>query len=515
MKKPPFPSAIRSIVAACFVALWAVPASVGHAQLPALGDGAALSTGAERQIGERIAREIYADPDYLEDPVLDDYVRGIWTPLLGAARRLGELPAELDERFAWQILLVRDRAINAFALPGGYLGLNLGLIGAVASRDELASVLAHELSHVTQRHIARMLDRQNQQTPLLLGAMILGAIAASKNPDAANAVLVGGQALAAQQQLSFSRDMEREADRVGFGVMTAAGFSPPAFVSMFEKLQQASRLNDDGSYPYLRSHPLTTERIAEMRARDPDDPKPPPALTPAHAMAAARARVLASPGVDALRVWAREPERADFAQQPLAQQAGALYAAALAQQRLGAAAAARRTAQRLAERVAGGEAEARRQARLLQAQLALAAGDAAAAAALLTPANATPGEALPRPERLLHAEADTARGDAAGAIDLLQPWLSDHPRDARAWQLLAAAARAQGQGLRALRAEGEARVAVLDYAGALDRFRAGQTLAAQGLRTPAEQIEAAIIDSRARQVQAQLREQLANAKEKP
>jgi predicted Zn-dependent protease len=102
-----------------------------------------------------------------------------------------------------------------------------------------------------------------------------------------------------------------------------------------------------------------------------------------------------------------------------------------------------------------------------------------------------------------------------GAIDLLQPWLSDHPRDARAWQLLAVAARAQGQGLRALRAEGESRVAVLDYAGALDRFRAGQALAAQGLRTPAEQIEAAIIDSRTRQVQAQLREQLANAKDKP
>lgn len=93
------------------------------------------------------------------------------------------------------------------------------------------------------------MTQQNRQAPWMVGALILAALAASKSPEMANAVLTGGQALAAQNQLNFSRDMEREADRIGFGVMTQAGFEPSGFVTMFEKLQQASRLNDNGSFP--------------------------------------------------------------------------------------------------------------------------------------------------------------------------------------------------------------------------------------------------------------------------
>jgi predicted Zn-dependent protease len=168
-------------------------------------------------------------------------------------------------------VLMREREINAFALPGGYMGINLGLIAVVGSRDELATVMGHELSHITQRHIARMLDKQSRQTPWMLAGMILGAIAASRSGrgggDLGQAMMVGTQAYAMNSQLGFSRDMEREADRVGFGVMTQAGYAPQGAASMFEKLQYASRLNDNGSYPYLRSHPLTSERIADMQAR--------------------------------------------------------------------------------------------------------------------------------------------------------------------------------------------------------------------------------------------------------
>ncbi len=214
-----------------------------------------------------------------------------WLALLAAARARGELSPELDERFAWEVLLGRDRSVNAFALPGGYLGVHLGLIGVVVSRDELASVLAHELSHVTQRHIARLMAQQSRQTPLMIGAMILGALAASKSPDAAQALAIGGQALVVQNQLNFSRDMEREADRVGYSLMAPAGFAPQGFVGMFDKLQQANRLNDNGSWPYLRSHPLTTQRIADMQSRLPPGAStlaPAPALE--HAMVSARAR---------------------------------------------------------------------------------------------------------------------------------------------------------------------------------------------------------------------------------
>ncbi len=93
-----------------------------QAQLPTLGDGSDMTLGAERKLGERIAREIYRDPDYIDDPLLAEYVQGVWEPLLAAARKRGELNPDIDERFAWEIMLVRDRTVNAFALPGGYLG---------------------------------------------------------------------------------------------------------------------------------------------------------------------------------------------------------------------------------------------------------------------------------------------------------------------------------------------------------------------------------------------------------
>ena len=188
-----------------------------RAQIPTLGDTSDMNASTERKLGERIARELYRDPDYIDDPILDEYVRGIWNRLLAAARTRGELTAELDERFAWQVLLGKDRSINAFALPGGWLGLHLGLVSVTATRDELASVLAHELSHVTQRHVSRLMTQEKRQAPWVIGAMILGALAASKNPEAANALVTGGQALAMQNQLNFSRDMEREADRIGYG----------------------------------------------------------------------------------------------------------------------------------------------------------------------------------------------------------------------------------------------------------------------------------------------------------
>ena len=191
----------------CTLGLLACLAVPAHAQLPTLGDGSDMAAGAERRLGDRIARELYRDPDYIDDPVLVEYVQQIWERLVVAAKARGEMSPELQERFAWEILLGRDRSVNAFALPGGYMGVHLGLIGVVTSEDELASVLAHEMSHVTQRHISRLMTQQSRQTPLLLASMVLGALAASKSPDAANALILGGQAVAAQHQLNFSRDM--------------------------------------------------------------------------------------------------------------------------------------------------------------------------------------------------------------------------------------------------------------------------------------------------------------------
>jgi predicted Zn-dependent protease len=495
---------IHQALAAALIAAFAVTMPV-HAQLPTLGDGSEMSAGAERKLGERIARELYRDPDYIDDPVLVEYVQGIWQPLLAAARQRGELSVELDQRFAWEIFLGKDRSINAFALPGGYLGLHLGLVGAVANRDELASVLAHELSHVTQRHISRLMTQQNRQTPWVIGAMILGAIAASKNPDAANAVMAGGQALAMQNQLNFSRDMEREADRIGYGVMTQAGFEPLGFVTMFDKLQQASRLNDNGSFPYLRSHPMTTERMADMQARQQlagrNVPPAPPSLE--HVLVTARARVLSQGSVDALRARVAEAQPAVLLPQSPARQAAALYAAALASLKQRDAGQAERFALALRPLVQG-EAAAARLARLLLAEIALTSADAARAATLVSASD--PG----RPDVLLAAHAAVRSSRAGDAAQRLQTWVTLHPRDATAWQLLAQAYGAQGQGVRAIRAEAEAQVAWLDYAAAMDRFKAAQELVRRMSREGtlgSDHIEASIIDTRARQVESLLREQ--------
>lgn len=330
MNKAPSPRSVVALLLGSLVLLYP-PA---FAQLPTLGDSSDMNVSAERKLGESVARELYRDPDYIDDPLLSEYVQGIWERLLAAARKRGELTPELEERFAWEVLLGKDRSINAFAVPGGWLGLHLGLISVTTSQDELASVLAHELSHVTQRHISRMMTQESRQAPLLVAAMILGVLAASKSPDAANAMIAGGQAVAAQGQLNFSRDMEREADRVGYGVLTQAGFDPQGFVTMFEKLQQASRLNDNGNYPYLRTHPMNTERIAEMQARQPlGRAVMAPAATFEHSMMVARARVFSYPGVDGLRAFVTEAQGID-ANATATKQAAVFYSAALASSRL-------------------------------------------------------------------------------------------------------------------------------------------------------------------------------------
>ncbi|WP_291011237.1 M48 family metalloprotease [Hydrogenophaga sp.] len=488
------------------------PVGAGVSGLPSLGDGAGMTVAEERRLGDRIARDIYRDPDYLDDPVLVDYLQSVWQPLLAAARTRGDVAPELSERLAWELMISRDKRVNAFALPGGYLGVNLGLLAVTERPEELASVLAHELSHVSQRHIARMIATQDRLAPWMLGAMILGALAARSNVDVANAAIAGSQAVAAQSQLNFSRDMEREADRVGFGMLTGAGFDGRGFVSMFDKLQQAGRLNDDGSFPYLRSHPLTGERIADMRARLPLVGAAPVhgplrqgaaggagqlgPSTQLHVLMAARARVLAENSPDRWRDWQQNGSSA-------AASPGDRYAAAYASLRLGQRAQALALAQRLRGEV---ELSQRTAVDQLQLEILLSPGAPLTAAELTLRAQlgdkAWAGGS--RAGMLLGAQAALASDQPQRASARLLDWVVQHPRDALAWQTLARAQQVQGQTLRAVRAEAESRVAQRDYAGALDRFKAAQALPA--VLRAADPIELAIVDSRRREVEVLLRE---------
>ena len=515
----------KPLLALLAISLWItpvlsqLPTSAATGSLPALGDGADITLSAERKLGDRIARELFRDPDYLEDPVLDEYLQNIWQPLVKGAQARGELSPELQERFAWRILIGRDRSVNAFALPGGYLGIHLGLISVVTTRDELASVMAHELSHVTQRHISRSMGDQARMTPWLIGAMILGMLAASKSAQGAQAMIVGGQAMAAQSQLNFSRDMEREADRIGYGVMSEAGFDTLGFVTMFGKLQQAAGLNDSGSFPYLRSHPLSSERMADMQSRQQlQTPRPADLESDLiQAMMSSRARVLAQPGVDALRAWANEAADTHIDKQVLTKRMGVLYGAALSWMQLRDMKQARALIPRMQE-AGSGHATAVRLIRLFESELAFKEDDMRAALRAL---NATANQAnrqWPRPELIALAQA-SARLHAtsssvetaqllANSIAALQALVLQTPQDAQAWQVLATALAAQGRPLASLRAEGEVQIARMDFGAAVDRFKAAQDASRRGPAQMGDHIEASIVDARLRFAQSIFREQM-------
>ena len=515
--------------------LWAQPSARGEnggdVRLPSLGESAGddFSVGTERRLGEQIMAEIRRDPAYLDDALLLDHIQSMWLPLVAAARARGNISADLDSAFTWEAFLVRDRSINAFALPGGYVGVHLGLIAVTATRDELASVLAHELSHVTQRHIARSIASSSRQSLVGLAALLLGVLAASRsgNADATQAVIVGSQAAVAQGQLNFSRDMEREADRIGFGVHQSAGFAPQGMAAMFERLENAYRLTDSGAFPYLRSHPLTVDRIGEARARVEATPAgaahTPLRPTLDHQLMQARARVLMDPTVQALRRW----QAVDAGALSGGERLTALYGSALASLELREPARAQAALDAAAPLTpkGGDNAHAAFALGSLQAQVWQASGQAPRALAWLEaqrlPATGTAGPAA-RPLMLLRAQAavDVARAGGAGSgtaalrnsTEALQTWVAEHKIDATAWSLLAQGADLLGLKLRSMRADGEAAAARGDLVGAIDRLRAAQRQARSGGGSAPDFIEVSIIDARLRDLTAQRRTQLAEAR---
>jgi predicted Zn-dependent protease len=294
------------------------------ARLPTLGDTARedLSPVVERKLGEAIMREIRRDRDYLDDDAIAEYLNNFGGGLVDAAPGArGETNADFN------FFALRDGSINAFALPGGFIGVHSGLLLAAQTESELASVLSHEIGHVSQRHIARMLGQQRQDALLPIAALILAALAARASPDAAMGVMMGGQGLAVQRQLNFSRDAEREADRVGFQIMSAGGYDTSGMVGFFKRLQSASKVY--GEIPaFLSSHPLTSERIVDIQARIKETPyRQRPDPIEFH-IAKARARVLQDLSTTGRRDT-RTALQAQLAQQHRQQQAAAQYGLSL------------------------------------------------------------------------------------------------------------------------------------------------------------------------------------------
>lgn len=230
--------------------------------LPSLGETAQadFSPQMERKVGEEAMNDIRLhEPAYVDDQEINGYL----------TRLVGKLAMNLDKgsQQSFEVFALRDAMLNAFAMPGGFIGVHTGLMLAAQSESELASVLAHEVSHVTQHHLARQIGAQQQSHMASLLALAVGVLAARSRPDLAMGAMVGGQAAMVQNQLSYSRDFEREADRIGLQLLERSGFDIRGMGDFFVRLDKFGRIYENGAPGYLRTHPLTTERIADMENR--------------------------------------------------------------------------------------------------------------------------------------------------------------------------------------------------------------------------------------------------------
>jgi len=265
------PGLARRLIVVLLACALAAPGGLAPARaqapnlnLPALGDVSDddLSPANERRLGEAIMRQVRRDPAFLSDADTFDYLNALGFRLVAAS------PAR---HIDFEFFAVRDPMLNAFALPGGFIGVHSGLVLGAVDESELASVLAHEIGHVEQRHVARMLAKQREGSFIAIGALLLALLAArsssSSSGDVTQAAIMAGQAAAVQQQLNFSREAEREADRVGFQILLGAGFDPAGMSSFFTRLQQGTRVYESAAPEYLRTHPLTVERLSDIQNR--------------------------------------------------------------------------------------------------------------------------------------------------------------------------------------------------------------------------------------------------------
>ncbi len=253
----------RRAVATCLLPFVCLTAPGVHAQpagLPELGDSAAvdLSPRVERRLGEAIMADGRRDPTYIADPMIRQYMTDM-------GREMAQHTAGAPQV---EVFAIRDPGINAFAMPGGFIGLHSGLVVATQSESELAGVLAHEIAHVSQRHVARQVGQQGKSSLLMLGMMAAAlAAAATGAGDLAQGAAVFGQAAVVSQQMAFSRDAEREADRIGLEMMAAAGYDPAGMSAMFSRLMQNTRFNTGAGPTYASTHPLSLDRMSDMQNR--------------------------------------------------------------------------------------------------------------------------------------------------------------------------------------------------------------------------------------------------------
>jgi beta-barrel assembly-enhancing protease len=290
-----------SLFAVAALVCMSAPRAQSPEDLPDIGSPAeaTLSLQDEYQIGRMIVRGLRDSDRILEDPETTEYIQSI-------GYRLSSQAHDGAQRF--NFFVARDNSINAFALPGGFIGVNTGLLLQTQNESELAGVLAHEIAHVTQRHIARSIAAQSRQslvsTAAMLAAILIG-VAGGGGGDATMAGVAAAQSLAIQQQISFTRANETEADRVGLGILAHSGYDPEGMPRFFETMSRLAGSSELQVPEMLRTHPVTTTRIAETKERAEQIQITPQPDSVSYALTRERLRVLSTPpGEDAREYYA-------------------------------------------------------------------------------------------------------------------------------------------------------------------------------------------------------------------
>lgn len=235
-------------------------AAAGPVPLPDLGDAssAIISPAQERRLGEDFMRKARQALPFLDDPEVDTYLQTLGQRLVARSDN-----PQQDFRF----FVIADPAVNAFAVPGGFVGVHTGLVLATQGEGELASVLAHEIAHVTQRHYPRMIAEAERTNLPAMAALLAAVLLAGSGHQGGEAAIALTTATMAQKGLNFTRAAEEEADRIGIGLLAASDFDPRAMPAFFERLQTLNRHNETNLPEFLRTHPVTTARITDSRDR--------------------------------------------------------------------------------------------------------------------------------------------------------------------------------------------------------------------------------------------------------
>ncbi|MDR9423933.1 MAG: M48 family metalloprotease [Marinobacter sp.] len=249
-----------ALAVAATLLLTPVPAHTQSSDLPSIGgSGGLMADQQEADIGEQVMTSLRRSAPQIQDPLVYDYLSNIIYRLVPSA--------PLDNRDL-QLVIIDDAGLNAFAVPGGIVGVNGGLFLNAATEQQFASVLAHELAHLSQRHFARRMQQQETSTPLTVAGMVAGIIlSAVTQSDIGIAAIAGTQALAMQNMLAYSRAHEKEADRIGLDILASSGMDPRGMPEMFEIMMRRNRLQGNRLPEYLSTHPLTQSRVADTRSR--------------------------------------------------------------------------------------------------------------------------------------------------------------------------------------------------------------------------------------------------------